>query len=143
MAVSTKKTESKAKETTKPEPEARAAVAAGQEAGLETYLTVLQQKSVQELLQIAHEEGMSDTAGLTKQRLIIDIVRSRSTRGHTIHGEGTLEVLADGFGFLRMPEWNYLTSPEDIYVSSTQVRRFGMRTGMVVEGTIRPPLEGQ
>ncbi len=109
----------------------------------ETFLTTLQRQDVSELLNLAHEEGIKETAGLTKQQLIIQLIRTRSARGHTIYGEGTLEALPDGYGFLRMPEWNYLTSPEDIYVSSSQIRRLGMATGMIVEGIIRPPLEGQ
>jgi transcription termination factor Rho len=118
------------------------AISPEQQAG-ETHLTALERNSVHDLLQIAHDEGISDTAGLSKQRLIIEIVRSRSARGHTIYADGTLEVLPDGYGFLRMAEWNYLTSPEDIYVSSAQIRRLGLATGMVVEGPIRPPAEGQ
>jgi transcription termination factor Rho len=98
---------------------------------------------VPELLTLAHDEGIKDTAGLTKQQLIIQLIRARSAHGATIRGEGTLEVLPDGYGFLRMPEWNYLTSPEDIYVSSSQIRRLALKSGMTVEGLVRPPLEGQ
>lgn len=113
------------------------------QSGRETNIASLQQKTVPELLAIAREEGFRDTAGLNKQQLIIQLVRGRSSRGHTIRGAGTLEVLPDGFGFLRMVEWNYLNSPEDIYVSSSQIRRLGLKSGMTVEGIVRPPLEGQ
>ena len=113
------------------------------ETGKETFLAALQRKSVPDLIQLVHEEGIAETAGLTRQQLLMQLIRARSARGHTIFGEGTLEVLPDGFGFLRMGEWNYLTSPEDIYVSSSQIRRVGLKTGMTVEGPVRPPLEGQ
>ena len=108
-----------------------------------THIGELQRSTIQELLKIAAEEGISETAGLSKQQLIFQIVRSRIERGHVIRGEGVLEVLPDGYGFLRMPEFNYLNSPDDIYVSPAQIRRLGLRTGMVITGIVRPPLEGQ
>jgi transcription termination factor Rho len=108
-----------------------------------THIGELQRSTIQVLLKIAHQEGITDTAGLSKQQLIFHIVRARIERGHVIRGEGVLEVLPDGYGFLRMPEFNYLNSPDDIYVSPAQIRRLGLRTGMVVSGIVRPPLEGQ
>ncbi len=108
-----------------------------------THIGELQRATIRELLQIARDEGITDTAGLSKQQLIFQIVRNRIERGHVIRGEGVLEVLPDGYGFLRMPEFNYLNSPDDIYVSPAQIRRLGLRTGMVVSGIVRPPLEGQ
>ncbi len=108
--------------------------------GPEMQIRSLQQTSVPELLRIAHEEGVAEPAGLSKQRLIVEIARAR---GQTIRGGGTLQILPDGFGFLRMTEHSYLNSPEDIYVSPAQIRRFGLRTGMTVEGPVRPPVEGQ
>src|SRR6202035_3645401 len=76
-------------------------------------------------------------------QLIMGIVRRQIERGITVRGSGTLEVLPDGYGFLRSVAHNYLASPEDIYVSPSQIRRLGLRTGLVVEGPIRLPIEGQ
>jgi transcription termination factor Rho len=109
----------------------------------ETHLSELQTKSVEELLDLAHGENIPADPGLSKQQLLVEIVRARSRKGHTLRGAGTLEVLPDGYGFLRMPQWSYLNSPEDIYVSPAQIRRLGLKTGMTIEGPIRPPLEGQ
>ena len=109
----------------------------------ETNLSDLQSQSVQDLLQLARSENLTAEPGLPKPQLIAEIVRARSRKGDTLRGSGTLEVLPDGYGFLRMPQWNYLNSPEDIYVSPAQIRRLGLRTGMTVEGPIRAPLEGQ
>jgi transcription termination factor Rho len=109
----------------------------------ETHLSDLQTQSVQELLDLARGEDIPADPGLSKQQLIAEIIRARSRKGHTLRGSGTLEVLPDGYGFLRMPHWNYLNSPEDIYVSPAQIRRLGLKTGMTIEGPIRAPLEGQ
>jgi transcription termination factor Rho len=109
----------------------------------ETRLGDLQALSVQELLDLAREENLPAEPGLSKPQLIAEIVRARSRKGHTLRGSGTLEVLPDGYGFLRQPQWNYLNSPEDIYVSPAQIRRLGLKSGMTVEGPIRAPLEGQ
>ena len=109
----------------------------------ETHIGELQRLSVPQLLDLAHAEGLSETSGLTKQQLIVAIVRARSQKGQTIHGGGTLEVLPEGYGFLRKAECNYLNTPDDIYVSPAQIRRLGLRTGMTVEGIVRPPMEGQ
>jgi transcription termination factor Rho len=109
----------------------------------ETHLGELQSRSVEDLFELARAEGITSPGGLSKQQLIVEIVRARSRKGQTLRGSGTLEILPDGYGFLRMPQWNYLNSPEDIYVSPAQIRRLGLRTGMTIEGPIRPPLEGQ
>src|SRR5205823_648615 len=78
-----------------------------------------------------------------RAQLIVGIVRRQIERGEVVRGAGTLEVLPDGYGFLRSQAHNYLASPEDIYVSPSQIRRLGLRTGLVVEGPIRLPVEGQ
>jgi transcription termination factor Rho len=109
----------------------------------ETHLSDLQALSVQELLHLAREEDIPSAAGLSRQQLIVEIVRARSLKGHTLRGSGTLEILPDGYGFLRHAQWNYLNSPEDIYVSPAQIRRLGLHKGMTIEGPIRAPLEGQ
>ena len=83
------------------------------------------------------------TSGLKKQDLIFKILKERVKQNGLMFGEGTLEVLPDGFGFLRSPDYNYLPCPDDIYISPSQIRRFGLRTGSVVAGQIRPPKENE
>ncbi|MCC6421712.1 MAG: transcription termination factor Rho [Gemmataceae bacterium] len=108
-----------------------------------THLRDFQATSAPELLQIAHDEGVESAASLARQDLIAAIFRARGRKGQTLRADGTLEVLPEGYGFLRHAQWNYLTSPEDVYVSPAQVRRLGLQTGMTVEGTVRAPFEGQ
>jgi transcription termination factor Rho len=91
----------------------------------------------------AEREGIAEHTGMTRGQLIVAIVRRQIERGEVVRGAGTLEVLPDGYGFLRSSAHNYLASPEDIYVSPSQIRRLGLRTGLVVEGPIRLPVEGQ
>jgi transcription termination factor Rho len=95
------------------------------------------------LFQLAEREGISEHTGMNRAQLIVGVVREQIKRGETVRGSGTLEVLPDGYGFLRSAAHNYLASPEDIYVSPSQIRRLGLRTGLVVEGPIRLPIEGQ
>jgi transcription termination factor Rho len=95
------------------------------------------------LFALAEREGISEHVGMTRVQLIVAIVRRQIERGEVVRGSGTLEVLPDGYGFLRSAAHNYLASPEDIYVSPSQIRRLGLRTGLVVEGPIRLPVEGQ
>jgi transcription termination factor Rho len=110
-----------------------------------TYITQLQQMTMAQLLKSAKEEGLpkEDYAGLKKQDLIFRILKERVKQNGLMFGEGTLEVLPDGFGFLRSPDYNYLPCPDDIYISPSQIRRFGLRTGSVVAGQIRPPKENE
>ncbi|MCS6851394.1 MAG: transcription termination factor Rho [Gemmataceae bacterium] len=96
-----------------------------------------------QLIKCAKEENITDIAGLKKQDLIFKILKERVKQNGLMFGEGTLEVLPDGFGFLRSPDYNYLPCPDDIYVSPSQIRRFGLRTGSVVAGQIRPPKENE
>jgi transcription termination factor Rho len=91
---------------------------------------------------MAKELGIENGSGLRKQDLIFEILKKQSEKGE-IFGEGVLEILPDGFGFLRAPDYNYLPGPDDIYVSPSQIRRFNLRTGDTVSGTIRPPKEGE
>src|SRR6266403_1867687 len=93
--------------------------------------------------QTGKEEGITDYTGLKKQDLIFKILKERVKQNGLMFGEGTLEVLPDGFGFLRSPDYNYLPCPDDIYISPSQIRRFGLRTGAVVAGQIRPPKENE
>ena len=95
------------------------------------------------LHEIAKQEGIADYIGLKKQDLIFQILRSRIRQNGLMYGEGVLEILPDGFGFLRSPEYNYLPCPDDIYISPSQIRRFGLRNGHVVQGQIRPPKESE
>jgi transcription termination factor Rho len=96
-----------------------------------------------QLLKIAKDEGLTEVTGLKKQDLIFKILKERVKQNGLMFGEGTLEVLPDGFGFLRSPDYNYLPCPDDIYISPSQIRRFGLRTGAVVAGQIRPPKENE
>ena len=95
------------------------------------------------LFALAEREGIAEHTGMNRAQLIVGIVRRQIERGEVVRGSGTLEVLPDGYGFLRSQAHNYLASPEDIYVSPSQIRRMGLKTGLVVEGPIRLPVEGQ
>ena len=95
------------------------------------------------LFALAEREGVAEHTGMNRGQLIVAVVRRQVERGEVVRGAGTLEVLPDGYGFLRSAAHNYLASPEDIYVSPSQIRRLGLRTGLVVEGPIRLPIEGQ
>src|SRR5262245_5875218 len=95
------------------------------------------------LFAYAEREGINEHTGMSRSQLIMAVVRQQIERGATVKGSGTLEVLPDGYGFLRSVAHNYLASPEDIYVSPSQIRRLGLKTGLVVEGPIRLPVEGQ
>ena len=95
------------------------------------------------LFTLAEREGVAEHTGMNRGQLIVSVVRQQVVRGEVVRGAGTLEVLPDGYGFLRSAAHNYLASPEDIYVSPSQIRRLGLRTGLVVEGPIRLPIEGQ
>src|SRR5216684_3796672 len=95
------------------------------------------------LFAFAEKEGVAEHPGMNRGQLIAAVVRHQVERGQVVRGSGTLEVLPDGYGFLRSMAHNYLASPEDIYVSPSQIRRLGLRTGLIVEGPIRLPVEGQ
>jgi len=107
------------------------------------HITELQRMSVQDLHEVARKEGLQEYTGLKKQDLIFKILKDRINRNGLMYGEGVLEILPDGFGFLRSPEYHYLPCPDDIYISPSQIRRFGLRTGHIVAGQIRPPKESE
>jgi transcription termination factor Rho len=109
----------------------------------EIHLTELQKMTMPQLIRTAKSEGIADFMGLKKQDLIFKILKERVKQNGLMYGEGTLEVLPDGFGFLRSPDYNYLPCPDDIYVSPSQIRRFGLKTGAIVSGQIRPPKENE
>ncbi|MEP3560872.1 MAG: transcription termination factor Rho [Marinobacter sp.] len=106
-------------------------------------LTELKQKSVPELLEIAQEMGLDNLARSRKQDVIFSILKKHAKSGEDIYGDGVLEILQDGFGFLRSADASYLAGPDDIYVSPSQIRRFNLRTGDTVAGKIRPPKDGE
>jgi len=106
-------------------------------------LKELKLKHPAELLSFAEELDIENASTLRKQDMMFGILKKLADNGTPIFGEGVLEVLQDGFGFLRSPEANYLAGPDDIYVSPSQVRRFGLRTGDTVEGEIRSPKDGE
>lgn len=103
----------------------------------------LKRKSPTELIEMAEEHGVENPGGMLKQDVIFAILKKAAEKGGGFLGEGVLEVLQDGFGFLRSPEANYLAGPDDIYVSPSQIRRFGLRTGDTVRGQIRAPKQGE
>jgi transcription termination factor Rho len=109
----------------------------------ELHITDLQKMKVEELHEVAKHENIEEYVGLSKQDLIFKILKHRINQNGLLYGEGVLEVLPDGFGFLRSPEYNYLPCPDDIYVSPSQIRRFGLKNGHVVAGQIRPPKESE
>ncbi len=103
----------------------------------------LKQKSSADLLKFAEELEIENASSLRRQDMLFIILKQLAEKDVPIFGNGVLEVLQDGFGFLRSPEANYLPGPDDIYVSPSQVRRFGLRTGDTVEGEIRSPKDGE
>ncbi|WP_086929563.1 transcription termination factor Rho [Agarilytica rhodophyticola] len=106
-------------------------------------LTDLKTKPIEELIQIAKEMGMENLARSRKQDVIFNILKKHARSGEDIYGDGVLEILQDGFGFLRSADSSYLAGPDDIYVSPSQIRRFNLRTGDSIAGKIRPPKEGE
>jgi transcription termination factor Rho len=109
----------------------------------EIHIAELQRMTMKELLELARKEKVSEYTGLKKQDLIFRILKERTKMNGLMFGEGTLEILPDGFGFLRSPDYHYLPCPDDIYVSPSQIRRFGLRNGATVAGQIRPPKENE
>ena len=103
----------------------------------------LQQMTLEHLLDLGRAEGLEDIANEPRQELIFKILKHRMKADGLMYGEGTLEILPDGFGFLRSPVYHYLSCPDDIYVSPSQIRRFGLKTGSHVAGQIRPPKENE
>ena len=107
------------------------------------HLSELKAKGPTELLSFAEEVGVENASTLRKQDMMVAILKTLADNDQAIHGDGTLEILPDGFGYLRSPQANFLPGPDDIYVSPAQVRRFALRTGDTVEGQIRAPKDGE
>jgi transcription termination factor Rho len=103
----------------------------------------LKEKNINELAKIGNKYNIAGAATMRKQDLIFALLQAQSEQNGLIYGEGVLETLSDGFGFLRAPDYNYLPGPDDIYVSPSQIRRFNLRTGDIVSGQIRPPKPGE
>ncbi len=106
-------------------------------------LTELKQKPITELLETANEMGLENVSRTRKQDIIFVILKKHAKNGEDIYGDGVLEILQDGFGFLRSADSSYLAGPDDIYVSPSQIRRFNLRTGDTIAGKIRPPKDGE
>ena len=106
-------------------------------------LTELKNTPVAQLVQMCEQNGIENVARLSKKEIIFQLLKFSSKNGEDIYGEGVIEILPDGFGFLRSADSSYLAGPDDIYVSPSQIRRFNLRTGDMVEGKIRPPKEGE
>jgi transcription termination factor Rho len=106
-------------------------------------LSELKTKTMADLMDLASQYKIENPSGMRKQELIFALLQSCASQNGAISGEGVLEILPDGFGFLRSPMYSYMPGPDDIYVSPSQIRRFGLRTGDVIAGQIRPPKEGE
>ncbi len=106
-------------------------------------LKSLKEKKISDLALIGKNFNIEGAANMRKQELIFAILQAQTEQNGYIYGEGVLETLPDGFGFLRAPDYNYLPGPDDIYVSPSQIRRFNLRTGDIISGHIRPPKEGE
>jgi transcription termination factor Rho len=106
-------------------------------------LKELKDRRISDLSKLARELGVEGASSMRKQELIFALLQAQSERGGVIYGEGVLETLPDGFGFLRAPDYNYLPGPDDIYVSPSQIRRFNLRTGDTISGQIRPPKDSE
>jgi transcription termination factor Rho len=106
-------------------------------------LKALKGAKITELAHIARDFNIDGATNMRKQEMIFSILQAQAQRNGSILGEGVLEILPDGFGFLRAPDYNYLPGPDDIYISPSQIRKFNLRTGDIVAGLIRPPKEGE
>src|SRR5260221_4326117 len=106
-------------------------------------ISELKEKNITELTKIARTLELPGTSGLRKQDLIFKILQAQSEKEGHIFAEGVLEILPEGYGFLRSPDYNYLPGPDDIYVSPSQIKRFDLRTGDTISGQVRPPKEGE
>jgi len=103
----------------------------------------LQKMTIKELRELARDEQVDNYTAMKKQELIFKILKAQVKKAGNLYGEGVLEVLPEGFGFLRSPDYSYMPSPDDIYVSPSQIRRFGLRTGNIITGQIRPPKDNE
>src|SRR5512136_76623 len=107
------------------------------------HLNELKSKKIGELTHMARDLNVENASGLRKQELIFSILQAYMDKNESVYGEGVLEILSEGFGFLRSTDSNYLPGPDDIYVSPSQIKRFGLRTGDTTSGQIRPPKDNE
>ncbi|MCX7965716.1 MAG: transcription termination factor Rho, partial [Syntrophorhabdaceae bacterium] len=107
------------------------------------HLNEMKRKKIGELTNLARTLNIENAAGLKKQELIFAILQALLDKNESVYGEGVLEVLPEGFGFLRSPDSNYMPGPDDIYISPSQIKRFGLRTGDIISGQIRPPKDNE
>ncbi len=107
------------------------------------HIEQLQKMTMKQLQELARTEGVGNYSGLKKQELVFEVLKARVNKDGMMYGEGVLEVLPEGFGFLRSPDYSYMPSPDDIYVSPSQIRRFRLRTGHIVSGQIRSPKDNE
>jgi len=128
---------SRAKESSQPKASPGALV------GQRFDLKEIKRREIQQLTEMAKELGIENPAGIRRQELVFAVLKSIMQAEGQVYGQGVLEILSDGFGFLRSPDYNYLPGPDDIYVSPSQVRRFSLRTGDTITGQIRPPKDGE
>jgi len=124
-----------------PSPAPSSAPPAPSQKGLD--ILQLKGKTIAELMELAHSLNVQGTSGLRKQELIFKILEGQTEKNGLIFAEGVLEILSEGYGFLRSPDYNYLPGPDDIYVSPSQIKRFDLRTGDTVSGQVRPPKDGE
>jgi len=113
----------------------------GTDRGLD--LTGMKKKTIAELVKTAQDMGVQGASGLRKQELMFKILEAQTQQSGLIFAEGVLEILPEAYGFLRSPDYNYLPSPDDIYVSPSQIKRFDLRTGDTISGQVRPPKDGE
>ena len=106
-------------------------------------ISELQSLRVKELTKLAQELDVSDYSGLRKHDLIMKILETQAQKQGNVYARGVLEIMPDGYGFMRSPDFNYLPGPDDIYVSPSQIKRFGLRTGHLINGQIRPPKDNE
>ena len=106
-------------------------------------ISIMKRKTVPDLMKVAHDLGIEGIAGIRKQELIFKILEAQTNKSGLIFSTGVLEILPEGYGFLRSTDYNYLPSPDDIYVSPSQIKRFDLRTGDTIQGQVRPPKEGE
>ncbi|MDH4286557.1 MAG: Rho termination factor N-terminal domain-containing protein, partial [Gallionella sp.] len=107
------------------------------------HLSDIKTKHITELVEMAAANQIDNANRMRKQDLMFALLKSHAKKGESIFGDGTLEILPDGFGFLRSPDTSYLAGPDDIYVSPSQIRRFNLHTGDSIEGEIRTPKDGE
>jgi len=107
------------------------------------HLNELKRKKIGDLTNLAKEQNIENASGLRKQELIFSILQAFVDKNESVYGEGVLEILPEGFGFLRSTDSNYLPGPDDIYISPSQIKRFGLRTGDTISGQIRPPKDNE